>query len=345
MSKNLYFPLVEVEGSNYEIGYQIGKRFEDRIKRCINQSSKITDLIAHAKEKPQIKDQVESIVKYQYPQYIKEIEGIADGARVPYESILIMNFRAIPQKDDINDNCSTMIYKNKDEIILGHNEDFDSIIGSNSYIIKARLDSGLMFLSHAYPGILPGTSFGFNSNGIVYSVNNLTPPTNMIGVPRHFLGRSLLEGESLNDAISRAFPSPPVSGGASYNVASLNEKIIANLETSSEDSSITNIENRYFHTNHYISKKFLDYPIPKFSTSLVRYKRGIQLIESSERTASGVLNSLIDKYIFVKSLKNNDGTINMTLCTAIFTLSDKIHLDIYPREDHLIQSFSTGDLE
>ncbi len=347
MDKNKSFPLVKVNGNNYDIGKQVGEHFKERIQKALKECNQFKEFQKLDEERPERINQVESLAKKHFPQYIKEIQGISDGCGIEYRDILIANFRHVPPKDEVGNNCSSLFFINDDEIILAHNEDFESIMGKYSYFSIMELENGTKIFSHCYPGCIPGISFGFNNHGITITSNSLPNPVKRIGLSRILFGRAMLESKTLKEAIEKAQSFSPRSGGVSYNIVSLNEKVAINLETTADESCLTEITDKYFHTNHHISIKFKDIPLPRISDSKSRYKRGIKLLPNLEKTEENALKLLWDKYIFFNSIKGPEtGYIFSTIYTAIFNINNTIHLKLYPhnREKNEYMNVSLSDL-
>lgn len=333
MEKNKSFPLVSVKGNNYIIGKQIGKHFKERILKALKECNPFKEFQKLDKERPERINQVESLAKMHFPQFIKEIQGLSDGCGVEYRDILIANFRHVPLKDEVENNCTSVFFINNNEIILAHNEDFESIMGKYSYFSIMELENGTKIFSHSYPGCIPGISFGVNSHGIVMTTNGLTEPKKRIGLSRILFGRAVLESKTIKEAIHNAQSLSPRSGGASYNIVSMKEKRAVNLETTADDAFLTEITDKYFHTNHYISEKFKHISHRKLYDSTARYKRGSKLLPELEKTEENALKLLSDRYIFFNSLKSpTTGFIFDTIYTAIFKITDTIHLKLYPHE-------------
>ncbi|XP_032668197.1 uncharacterized protein LOC116842712 isoform X2 [Odontomachus brunneus] len=151
-------------------------------------------------------------VKKQFPQYVREIEGTADGANVPFSKLFLMHL------DDIISNvtsgaqgialpigCSTIICNQPGQEILGHNEDALSETMNHWYLVSAHVvEAGYReekFTSLSYAGFLPGYTMGFNHHGLVYSINTLSAAVLRSGkTPRYFLTRALLGVENFVQA-------------------------------------------------------------------------------------------------------------------------------------------------
>ncbi|MFX0092588.1 MAG: C45 family autoproteolytic acyltransferase/hydrolase [Candidatus Hodarchaeota archaeon] len=344
MLKADFLPVFRISGSNYDIGLNIGRKFKERIHRAFKESKRIKNLRIRDNLKPDWLNRVEQRAKNHFPHLMDEISGIADGAGLEYRDVLAVNFQhAIPPFED----CSTVIFKGSEKILHVHNEDHYTDLGNNAYLLIVEMDNGTTFFAHAYAGCIPGTSFGFNSHGIVMSCNALPDPVRENGLPRILFGRSILEAKNLDDALKRALSFIPRSGGVSYNLTSMNEKRVINLETTADEGCITEIQNNYFRTNHYISDKFKDRSIPEESNSLDRYMRGLELISGVEKTGEGALQILSEDIIFFTSFRLSSGEELRTLCTALFEVDNSINLRLYPgkQEKKEFMKFSLSDLE
>jgi len=344
--ENNSFPILRVNGNYFEIGLKIGQKFKERIKNVLQESMQFREFKENDEKHPERLNNVESLAKKYFPNYMQEIKGISEGSNLEYRDILLLNFKKVPPTNHPTENCSTIIFKNPEKIILAHNEDYERTTGSYSYLLFVKLENGTKFFSHSYPGRLPGSSFGFNSHGIVYSMNSMTNPVDKIGFSCYLIGRSVLEANDIDDAIHVLTMHSPRFGGSSYNIASLKEKRAINIELTTDDAYITEITDRYFHTNHHVSEKFKEFPIPKLSTSVSRYNRGSKLMPHVKKSEEEAINILRDKYVFVNSLKGTDGNYTDTICSVIFNISKTITLSIYPHdlEKNRIQKFSQKDL-
>ncbi len=329
MKNNAFLPAFRVEGTNYEIGLEIGRKFKDRIKRAFTQSVIYKYLIEIDRLKPEWFDDLHEHAKKHFSQYLAEISGIADGADLDYRDIAIINFRgSLPEKG-----CSTVILKKQDKIILAHNEDHETVLGELAYLLIVELQDGPSFLAYTYPGCMPGYSFSFNSHGIIMSANAMPDPDNQIGVPRHLLDRSMLEANNIEDALKRILM-PQRSGAFSYNLVSMKDKRIINLEITSKKHHVTEIQDKYFHTNHFISDELKGILIP-LGTTQSRYQRGVDLISyTTQKSAKEALKILSDDKIFLprqKRVRTQYGNYyGGTLCTALFEITEDIILHLYP---------------
>jgi predicted choloylglycine hydrolase len=268
-----------------------------------------------------------------YPNYMEELKGLAKGAEVNLEDILKLNWLASMELES----CSTLILKSNDEIILVHNEDMIHDTGKYSYICDIETQDGINIIGFCYPGSLPGNAFGFNSKGIVFSGNDVPHPDQKPGLPRILNDRALCEAESIEQVLSIIL-NKERNAGFNHNILSQKEFRAINVEYTSNRSNISEIEQKFFHTNHYISPIFKDVHIPTLeenSTTEIRYKRGIELLEKVQLNSTSALKLISDDQIFREGTKANIPNIGEitggTLCTAYFKVTNNdIEMEIFP---------------
>jgi len=324
------FPLetLKVSGSNYEIGSKIGSHFKAKIcdfiesSESFNEAREIIDWDKYEK--------VLELANRRFPQYMDEIKGISDGSGVDYEDLILLNFKyEIPRVF-----CSTVIYKVNDEMILGHNEDGERVNEEDAFLLIAKPQAGIPFFAYCYPGMVPGNAFSFNSHGLVMTGNYMPTPDPGIGVPRHLIDRSMLEAVTIDDALERALL-PERATGFSYNLVSLRERRAVNLETTSQRHYVSEVGDRFFHTNHYVSKGLGGIRQTIGESSRIRYGQGMRmmskLLRISERDVLEILYSTENKPYSIYA--SGGPGCSWTLCTAIFRISDDVLLSIYSRKE------------
>ena len=159
---NNFLPFLKVSGTNYEIGYKIGKQFKNLIKMAFEKSIIFKELINRDKEEPEWFNKLLNHANKSYPHYIEEISGIAEGSGLKFRKVAIANFRhSFPPMPQYA--CSTLIFNNDGKIILAHNEDHEYIFKETSYLLKVELENGATIICHIsgkirkhFINILPG---------------------------------------------------------------------------------------------------------------------------------------------------------------------------------------------
>lgn len=336
MSEKIPFPIIRVSGNHYDIGYQVGQQFKKLIRKALLRSPFYIGLKLMDSMKPEWFNELQTNAEKFYPQYIDEIRGIADGAKMKYRDIAIVNFRHSIKLEIPKIECSTLIFKDNDKIILAHNEDHEKTIREYSYILVAKYHKGPIIFTYSYPGCIPGNSVSFSSHGIVMTGNALEDPDLKLGLPKGLLDHAMVESKTIDEAV-KICQTNGRSGGYSYNLASQTEQKALNLETTSTRTGITSVNDRYFRTNHYISNDLKDIYTDNEDNywSEERYKRGIELLPHVEKTTEGALKILSDDNVFVAMSKVTDSPLGDvyggTHFTSVFEISkNDIKLQFYP---------------
>ncbi|XP_075990771.1 C45 family peptidase tan isoform X2 [Anticarsia gemmatalis] len=215
-------PVLYVQGTHYEVGYDVGRTFSSIIKSFLSTYANLRDFEKQYKTDAgrNAYDKTLANMKKRYPYYVKEIQGVADGANVPFHQLFLLQMDDII--DTINDNkiprndtggCSSIAIKNPHATLLGHTEDAFGETLNHFYILSAHItpapedrEHGAVeerFASLCYAGQLPGYTMGYNTNGLVFSINTLSPMFLKPGnTPRTFITRAMLTAKNFAEAES-----------------------------------------------------------------------------------------------------------------------------------------------
>ncbi|MGD8270569.1 MAG: C45 family autoproteolytic acyltransferase/hydrolase [Desulfobacterales bacterium] len=113
-----------------------------------------------------------------FPEFFSELEGMAEGAGVPFEKLFVINLRGEYQRyatDGDEGGCSTCSLLSPATAAFGHNEDGLALYRNQTYLVRARPQDKPAFTAFCYPGFLPGNAIGFNDAGICFAANNVQP--------------------------------------------------------------------------------------------------------------------------------------------------------------------------
>ena len=93
---DIQFPVLEIEGSYYDIGYAIGKHFGENIKVMLHRRKAwFEDLKDHfLNDTTGYYEQLLLKTKEEFPQYIKELQGMSDASGVEFTDLFILNIKA-----------------------------------------------------------------------------------------------------------------------------------------------------------------------------------------------------------------------------------------------------------
>lgn len=337
-----------VNGSHREVGRNIGHHFAGAIHCFFDnyiflQKQLLPFLNSSAGQR--LFQSYLKLHQTHFPQYIAELEGMADGSGRPFEDIFAVNLRGefaglIASKQQTKNSTDASVQGCTDCLVLipgaaliGHNEDGSPAGYGNMFVVHANIDDRPTFSALCYPGFLPGNALGFNEYGILHSINNVAPRPVKVGLARHFIARSLLEASSLEDALGRV-AIPDRAAGFNYNIGSHTERRIISVEVSPERHHVHEVQGYYTHTNHYFELNDQKQHITLSSRK--RLERSMTLCRATSPANSGhVLALLGDQtdrdYPIYRDARPPDR--DATLCSALFDL-DNPQLRIYWDNPH-----------
>ena len=295
-SKN-FFPTLTASGSPMNLGLAHGKTFNIQIKK--NLLFYIKWIISE--EKNRLKELYNSarcfipIIKETFPEQLEEMQGIAKGADLSLEEIIIINARTdlkfLFNKKQLKENpgCTSLAieseFNNKPALAIGQNWDWNTHFKSTSVILRLTPDNGPKFVTFTEAGMLG--KIGFNENKIGVCLNYLKHISNNIntgfGIPIHSLLRVVMTSKSLEDAYSKISLSKRCAC-ANFMIAQHKESgpDIMDVEITPDAVAIIKPEKNYLlHTNHYISPSLSGGCMTKNSfSSNNRYKTGYKKLDS-----------------------------------------------------------------
>ena len=325
---------LRVSGAHYEFGAAIGSHFSERIHAAYDSYALLRDMrVYHATEAGRARyEALLALHEAEYPQYLQELRGMAAGAGRDFIDVFLLNMRGeyrgyLQERDEIR-GCSDCSILTDEMALIGHNEDGAPAFREHLYFVQAQVLDRPGFTACCYPGFLPGNAFGFNDAGICYSVDNLIPRDIRVGLGRQFLARSLLEAQSLDDAIARV-TRPGRASGFSYTIGSVSERRIIQVEAMPQESQVTEIRGLNFHANHALEVRQRAQTVTP--SSACRVARAEALISARTVTnAADILAILGDEadseYPIYRTATGPDP--NETYCTALFDL-DAPSLSVY----------------
>ena len=311
------FPIIKLHGSPSEVGLEHGRILKSKIEEALTYYLKLFDkkdseLQARGSH---FKNQ---ILKFN-PKYCTEINAIARGAGLDEYLIYALNARSELLNNYANE-CS-VIYDRKNGL-LSENWDWASIFENLAVILKMNLqNSSIMTITE--PGIIG--KIGFNNYGIGVALNYLGVDSNVFGVPIHVALRSALESSSVESFMRNIFPK--INDTAGHLLIAEKNKAFHSLEfAGSRVFEVTNENDYYVHTNHYLGDPTLNTPIDEFEGSLLRFDQVHQLINSSPsmslEAAKNILKSqLHNEFPVCRQYTPHEQIEDIgTVCSVIFDL-------------------------
>lgn len=264
----LKYPHIRVEGSARQRGQQYGAQARDRVRRSIDAYRQIfEDLGSNWDEVLFTAQSFEPTLERYNARYLDEMQGIAEGAELPYEHVLAINIRTeiiSPATAKANlAECSAVAIlpevTSDGHTLIGQNWDNLPHTAETVVVLEAIQDDGPNFVTVVEAGLLAKT--GFNSFGIGVTTNALITDRDhgdADGVPLHAILRGILDSESLDEGVD-AIAGQKRASSSNYLIADVQGSAI-DIETQPGDSSnyyTLEPENGILlHTNHYVAPLF-----------------------------------------------------------------------------------------
>jgi len=206
---------------------------------------------------------------------------------------------------------------------------------------------GTSFKAYTYMGELPTGGFGVNSHGIGFSLNWVGPPQTLPGLGRGFISRSLLEAQSLDDAIALATRWGQ-GGGHNIQLFDYCTRRIVNVEVAQTAYSTRNIGEPFFHTNQYRTLEVVGQTLSP--SSVHRLARVAEM--PTPQSLEDMLHVLGDQEdsaypIFHDQLSHARGELSdWTLATAVFDLDARtvVLLRGNPRFNNVFAVWNVSDM-
>ena len=251
-----------LSGSHLEIGIRLGKLARPGIREVVfglEQFLCLRDLW-HGSDRLAA---FEALSRKHFPEFVAEIEGIAQGAEVSFEDIFIWNCRGdLPPasgqtKESGSYGCTTVMEDcdQSGHIKISHNEDGSASLAGKCSMVTLRPTGGVEVTSFYYPGMISGHNFGFNCNGLVQTINNICPVDYQVGIPRHIICRAVLASATLDTALQHLQRSDRASG-FHHTLAQVGDTRLLSVEAPASCSVVNEVKGWHTHTNHLIEPEF-----------------------------------------------------------------------------------------
>jgi len=308
-------PLVRVSGTHREMGRQIGEACKKQVQHGVENGR---SLVADAYQQLELTwagAQIQArkylpFAQERYPQYVEELMGIAEGAEVGFEDLVVINAMEAVTMDALHlTRCTSMAVNDEHtadgHVLLAHNEDWVPEDEDDVFIVLAKPKHDPPFLAMTYGGLLP--NIGFNAYGIAQMCDSVYPNDSRIGTPRTVVSRAVLASKTPDEAIRHMLSAQRAAG---YNHLLIHESgELYSVEVSARRFGILYGENGYIvHTNHYLSENMqqVEREPEDLVASRVRYYRALRLIKRVEQHSIKTLQTIQRDHVnFSNSICNH----------------------------------------
>lgn len=336
-------PLVEVRGTHREMGCQIGEARREQVQHSIENAHLLIEQSYSTLELTWDGAKIQSrkylpFAEERYPQYIDEMRGIADGANVTFDDVMVLNAMEAVTMDALHLTRCTSFAVNEERtadghVLAAHNEDWIPEDEGDVYVVSAKPDDEPPFLAMTYGGLLPNV--GFNAYGIAQLIDSVYPNDSRIGIPRLVVARAVLASKRLSGAIGRTLVAHRAAG---YNHLLVHESgEIYSVEVSSRRFEILHGADGYMvHTNHYLSQtmKGIENEPEELISSRVRYFRANRLLRQNSTHNIKSLQAIQKDHVNLPNSICNHNIAGIDPLDRESTISALV-IDLTSREMHI----------
>lgn len=284
-------PLIQVYGSHYQMGCQIGETFRQQVQHSIENAqallSEAYDQLQLTWEGAQIQARKYfPFAEERYPKYVEELKGIAAGANVSFDHVAVVNAMEAVTMDALHlTKCTSMAVSQErtasGNVLIAHNEDWLPEDEPDVFLVHARPDDEPPFLAMTYGALLP--NIGFNACGIAQCCDSVYPSDSRIGIPRVVVSRAVLSARTPGEAIRHMLVPHRAAG---YNHLLVHESgEMYNVEVSARRFAVLGEDDGYtVHTNHYLDPQMraVESESEELISTRVRYFRALRLLKQTE---------------------------------------------------------------
>jgi isopenicillin-N N-acyltransferase-like protein len=242
------------------------------------------------------------------PDAMEEMRGIADGAEVSFDAILVLNcrselmFAAARSKGETPPGeCTSFAVtceaSSDGHMLLGQNWDWVPFAREVCVLLDVQREDKPSFATIVEAGML--AKMGVNAAGFGLCTNTLVSERDAgtRGVPYHVMLRALLDAESVDDA-GRILSSVPRALSANYLVADRSGRAM-NFETIAGGKAQIHAtrpqRGLIAHANHFLAPEFtaIDAYVGKSPHSLTRFADMRRALQASERLSVKRLQEIL----------------------------------------------------
>ncbi|MDE5441651.1 acyl-CoA--6-aminopenicillanic acid acyltransferase [Bradyrhizobium sp. CSA207] len=314
------FPLIEISGPPRERGRQYGQKAVSRIKKGTSHYfEQLRELSLDAKGVAELVRDYLPVIESFDPTYIEEMRGIAEGADVPFEDVVLINarteiiklanpaIRARRKTPEDPDGCTGVVVlpqaAGSGRLIHAQNWDWKRECAETAVVLKVRRDDGPDVMTFTEAGALGRC--GFNSVGIAITANYLESDRDyrQVGVPLALIRRKVLENEHLALAMRAVYCTK--KSAANNMIVSHREGVAIDFECAPDETFQVHPQNGLLvHANHFVSPvalgKLKDSGIFNTPDSLYRDIRVRDLLQPhiGSITFDTVKSALFDEFAY-----------------------------------------------
>ena len=315
-------------GDAYAVGRALGEASAGALREVVPASGRFQALMREWSGTDRLRS-LESAARAVWPRYVREIEGIADGAGIAFDTVFLWNCRGdLPggnnraRRMEASGGTTLMIpARGTRSGLIAHNEDDDPVLHGHCRIVDVRPDDGPGFVSFCSPGLLPGHAFAVNRAGLVQAVDDVGAEDHVIGVPRHLVSRAVLDCERLDTAVA-TIRDTPRAGGFHHGLGCAGDRRILSIEAPASGCAVVVVSAPSVHANHLLDERLAHAPRGIDPSSRCRQARAEALVAGGAVDEDDPLCLLGDVggSLPIHRREKDAGDPGFTLATGVFRI-------------------------
>jgi isopenicillin-N N-acyltransferase like protein len=252
--------LIELAGSPHDRGVQYGRQAAQEIARSVGHYSAQAEAVGLDDRRlaQMVREYLPVLETFDHRQ-VEEMRGIAAGAEVSFERIVLVNARTelLQSAHHPPEGCTGVVVRpeaTRDrQLIHAHNWDWKYESAESCVILRIRNEDGPDILTFTEAGAL--ARFGFNSRGICTTANGLQCDRDYRrpGAPLALIRRKVLEQSHLALALRTAYCTPK-SGSNNIIISHAASGLVFDFECAPDETFMVEAQNGVLvHANHWLS--------------------------------------------------------------------------------------------
>ena len=277
-------PVVKVSGTYRQVGQQIGeemgatlrrmvRRFREDLPRGVNWVDMLRQGRLYLEHSRGV-----------YPEYIQELEGLAEATKVPLEELFLGMCEELWEPVAWTRGCTDFAARGRATVdgstLLAHTNDLLPETEDDLVILRVQAGDEPEFLGVSVGGL--AYSAGFNAAGIGLSGNEVSCNDIRPGVPRLLVVRAILGARRLEEAMDACLL--PQRASSYNNVIADADGEVYCMEGSATDCEPIYIEKDILaHANHYVSPSMRRFEADRTAIggSVIRHNRAMRLLREN----------------------------------------------------------------
>ena len=200
MSAAQRYRQIEVGGTPYDMGTQIGEAARDEIRGFNDIALQRVQKTMAVSRRSALETAAACIPLAQAyaADMVEELRGMAFSSGVSLEELMLLQIRNQLQPDG-DAGCTSFAAPSADATIVGQNWDNDPALDPFTVVLVRRPAGKPALMNVTQAGLI--AYIGLNEAGLGVCMNTLPAPSRPLGVPHYFTVRGIYEADSLEGAV------------------------------------------------------------------------------------------------------------------------------------------------